>query len=47
MKDRFPTLHIYACIYIYICFCVGLVGRVFASGPGDRDSTPGRVISKT
>ena len=23
------------------------VGRVFANGPGDRDSTPGRVIPKT
>ena len=25
----------------------GLVGRVFANGPGDRDSIPGRVIPKT
>ena len=24
-----------------------LVGRVFADGPGDLDSFPGRVISKT
>ena len=25
----------------------GLVGGVFASGPGDLDSIPGRVIPKT
>ena len=25
----------------------GLVGRVFANGPGDRGSIPGRVIPKT
>ena len=25
----------------------GLVGRVFASGPGDLGSIPGRVIPKT
>ena len=25
----------------------GLVGRVFANGPGDRDSIPGRVVPKT
>ena len=26
---------------------IGLVGRVFASGPGDLGSIPGRVIPKT
>ena len=26
---------------------IGLVGRVFANGPGDRGSVPGWVISKT
>ena len=26
---------------------IGLVGRVFANGPGDLDSIPGRVIPKT
>ena len=26
---------------------IGLVGRVFANGPGDVDSIPGRVIPKT
>ena len=26
---------------------IGLVGRVFANGPGDRGSIPGRVIPKT
>ena len=30
-------------IYIYN----GLVGRVFANGPGDRGSIPGRVIPRT
>ena len=25
----------------------GLVGRVFANGPGDQGSIPGRVIPKT
>ena len=26
---------------------IGLVGRVFANGPGDLGSIPGRVIAKT
>ena len=26
---------------------IGLVGRVFANGPGDPGSVPGRVITKT
>ena len=26
---------------------IGLVGRVFANGPGDRGSIPGRVMPKT
>ena len=26
---------------------IGLVGRVFANGPGDLGSIPGRVIPKT
>ena len=26
---------------------IGLVGRVFPNGPGDRSSIPGRVIPKT
>ena len=32
-----------------ICFYpfIGLVGRVFANGPGDQGSIPGRVIPKT
>ena len=31
-----------------VCVCViFLVGRVFANGPGDRSSIPGRVIPKT
>ena len=31
-------------LYHYI---IGLVGRVFANGPGDMGSIPGRVIPKT
>ena len=30
-----------------VIWLIGLVGRVFANGPGDRGSVPGRVISKT
>ena len=26
---------------------IGLVGRVFPNGPGDRGPVPGRVITKT
>ena len=33
-------------IYIYNRL-IGLVGRVFANGPGDRRSIPGRFILKT
>ena len=32
---------------MYVCVClIGLVGRVFANGPGDLCSIPGRVIPK-
>ena len=43
-------------VYIYVCELpahwpsnrlIGLVGRVFANGPGDLGSIPGRVIPKT
>ena len=30
-----------------IIIIIGIVGRVFASGPGDLGPIPGRVISKT
>ena len=30
-----------------INFCIGQVGWVFANGPGDLDSIPGRVMPKT
>ena len=33
-------------ILYYINWLIGLVGRVFANGPGDRSSIPGRVIPK-
>ena len=32
------------CVYIYVNRLIGLVGRVFANGPGDLSSIPGRVI---
>ena len=32
---------------IYYNRLIGLVGRVFANGPGDLGSIPGRVIPKT
>ena len=34
-------------IYIWYNLLLGLVGRVFANGPRDRGSIPGRVIPKT
>ena len=38
-------------IYIYIYYCrkpdVGIMVTVFANGPGDLGSIPGRVITKT
>ena len=38
----------YQYIYMHIYNpLIGLVGRVFANGPGDRGSIPGRVIPKT
>ena len=33
--------------YFYSNRLIGIVGRVFANGPGDLSSVPGRVISKT
>ena len=32
---------------VWIDRLIGLVGRVFANGPGDLGSIPGRVIPKT
>ena len=32
---------------MYVHQAIGLLSRVFASGPGDRSSIPGRVIPKT
>ena len=42
-QSFFNHLHSLCDNYIYI----GRVGRVFAYGPGDRNSIPGRVIPKT
>ena len=33
--------------YLFYYRLIGLVGRVFANGPGDLGSIPGRVIPKT
>ena len=33
--------------FLFFIFTIGPVGRVFANGPGDRGSIPGRVIPKT
>ena len=35
------------CIYYILCPDIGLAVRVFANGPGDLGSIPGRVIPKT
>ena len=32
---------------IKLYWLIGLLGRVFANGPGDLDSIPGHVIPKT
>ena len=34
-------------LYSYLYWAIGLMSRVFANGPGDQGSIPGRVISKT
>ena len=36
----------YVCMYVY-ALDIGLAVRVFANGPGDLGSIPGRVIPKT
>ena len=42
-------MNVYVCmnVYIYMCMYVDLMNRVFANGPGDQVSIPGRVIPKT
>ena len=43
-------LYHYLSIYLCVCVCIpdiGLAVRVFANGPGDLGSIPGRVIPKT
>ena len=37
----------YIYVYVYIYMSIDQQGRVFANGPGDRDSIAGRVIQKT
>ena len=58
-KLLFLPVTIYVYIYIYMCVCayiiiiiiinrdIGPAVRVFANGPGDLGSIPGRVIPKT
>ena len=47
-------MYIFMCVYIYLCihmyvytYICGPAVRVFANGPGDLGSIPGRVIPKT
>ena len=40
-------IYIYIYIYIYVYINVYVAVRVFANGPGDLGSIPGRVIPKT
>ena len=42
-KTYSGKLSIFVLEYIFL----GQVSRVFANSPGDKDSTPGRVIAKT
>ena len=42
MNKRIPKENI-----LYINRSIGLMSRVFANGPGDRASIPGRVVPKT
>ena len=46
---KFTQKYIYICIYNYVKLyrLIVPVGRVFAIGPGDPGSIPGRVIPKT
>ena len=44
-KKLFETCFIIFLKLIHVDF--GLLSRVFANGPGDQDSIPGRVIQKT
>ena len=44
LRDQWRTLYY---IYIYIYRLIYLVGRVFATDPGDLRSITGRVIPKT
>ena len=52
LKDILAKQPIPEELYVTQCqfldrWLIGLVGRVFANGPGDRGSIPGRVIPKT
>ena len=49
-KETEPNqTYIFTCIYVVHKYnrLIGPVGRVFANGPGDNGSIPGRVIPKT
>ena len=43
----FMTMCMYVCMYVRFLPDIGLAVRVFANGPGDLGSIPGRVIPKT
>ena len=34
-------------LFLHLTLCIGIMVRVFANGPGDLGSIPGRVIPKT
>ena len=47
---KFPLVYWMTLVYIYIYIYIYIIGpavRVFANGPGDLGSIPGRVIPKT
>ena len=45
-QKRKKKKNIYIYIYLYIHWLIGLVGRVFANGPGDLGSIPCCIIPK-
>ncbi len=47
IKGTLDILYNYFCVHVYVCVFIGLIGRVFTNGLGDRGSVPGRGIQKT
>ena len=44
---HFPEDHLAELLSLLLFWSIGLVGRVFVNGLGDKASIPGRVITKT